>query len=48
VKGERSQSYTTADTSNGIVVTLGDAAAPAGHVALWNVHTFQSAWILPA
>jgi Ca2+-binding RTX toxin-like protein len=40
------QSYTTADTSNGIVITLGDAAAPAGHVTLWHVHTFQAAWIV--
>jgi Ca2+-binding RTX toxin-like protein len=42
----RGQTYTVTDTPNGIVITLGSAAAPAGHVTLYQVHTFQAAWIL--
>jgi len=40
------QSYTIADTASGLVVTLGSAAAPTGHVTLSQIHTFLSGWIM--
>ena len=40
------QAYSVRDTANGIVITLGPATAPTGHVTLWQVHTFHEGWVL--
>jgi len=42
------QAYSVKDTASGIVVTLGPAAAPTGHVTLWQVHTFDQGWVVLA
>jgi Ca2+-binding RTX toxin-like protein len=40
------QAYSIKDTSNGIVITLGAATAPTGHVTLWQAHTFDKGWVV--
>ena len=42
------QAYTVKDTPDGMVITLGAATAPTGHVTLWQVHTFNSGWLVSA
>src|SRR5215213_4151238 len=42
------QAYTVKDTPDGMVITLGAATAPTGHVTLWQVHTFDSGWLVSA
>ena len=40
------QAYSVRDTSSGIVITLGPAAAPTGHITLSQVHTFDDGWVI--
>jgi Ca2+-binding RTX toxin-like protein len=40
------QAYSVRDTSNGILITLGPAVAPTGHITLSQIHSFDKAWVI--
>jgi len=40
------QTYSVRDTSSGIVIALGPATAPTGHVTLSQIHTFDANWVV--